>query len=106
MAELLGLLQRIGSAIHISEAIDERAREPEERIRPVRSKCRGFSECHDRVSEIALRALCSPSRLVGFTVDTEQMPIAIAQRCTKRWVEGRHSHGARQRFTRRLPLVL
>src|SRR5215471_19680903 len=45
VAETLRLLQRVGAAIDVLEAVDERPHQPEKRIGPRRTEFGGLAEC-------------------------------------------------------------
>ena len=100
VAEPLRLLQRVGAAIDVFQAVDERSHEPEKRIGPVRTQLGGFAKGGDGIREFVLRLGGLLVRLARFAVDPVQVAVAVAQRALELTVVRVRGHRARQRLAR------
>jgi hypothetical protein len=75
---LFRLRERFSSAVHVLEPINERSRQAQKWIRPVRSQCRRFAERDDSFGELLLGLRLLAARLRGLAVDAVQVSLAVA----------------------------
>jgi hypothetical protein len=104
VAEPLRLLQRVGAAIDVLEADDERPHEAEEGIGPVRTQLRRFAKGGDGIREFVLRFGRLLVRFARFAVDPVEMAVAVPKRALQLTVVRVRGHRAHQRLARRPPL--
>src|SRR5688572_12856537 len=102
----LRLPQRVSGAVHVFQAVDERAREAEKRIGPLRPQLRRFTKRGHRRRELLLRRGGLPAGLLCLAIDAMDVSVAITQRCPELTIVRRHGNSPRECFARETPLRL
>ena len=102
----LRLVEGVGAAVEILEAVDERASQSKERIGPAGTELCGLAECRNGVRQMALRQDSFVPPHSCLAVNPVQVAFAISQRGPKPSIGSADCDRARQRVARHLPLLL